>query len=151
MMLSRLGIILTKAIRMVNSSKFLLLFDLTHPMHRIGSWTQTAKAHITNDPSIFFIFYPKPCEGISGFLNASSASCVIALLSTQEAQSIGGFIMSTKTIIISCGPAHFIDVFTRSTKLAATPSMLTYLVLIMAKSTKCVVSIYIDLYLFTLI
>lgn len=65
-MLSRLGLILTKAIRMVNSSKFLLLFDLTHPMHRIGS--QTAKAHITNDPSIFFIFYPKPCEGISGFL-----------------------------------------------------------------------------------
>lgn len=56
-MLSRLGLILTKAIRMVNSSKFLLLFDLTHPMHPIGSWTQTAKAHITNDPSIFFIFF----------------------------------------------------------------------------------------------
>lgn len=56
-MLSRLGLILTKAIRMVNSSKFLLLFDLTHPMHPIGSWTQTAKAHITNDPSIFFLFF----------------------------------------------------------------------------------------------
>ena len=48
-----------KSFRMVNSSKFLLLFDLTHPMYPIRSWTQTAKVHITNDASIllFFIFF----------------------------------------------------------------------------------------------